>query len=248
VTRIAEWQKAVRDHPDRPPPEQCLVLDRLALRLDWRTGSGSTSSVQLAADADCTDRTVRRATGWARRAGLLDQTRRGHRLGNGQRAASEWQLVIPQTQPDTTDRLTASQPDTTDLLIGGSTGQRGRLNRTAGPSQPDTGAPPSRPTTSRPTPSRAGARDAASLIIRAAYPDATDDEIKIIIEDKTSSGARSAAAVLAYEADHGTLRLPCDRDGIDRHSNACRDGDSSRCAYADGWCACRCHVEQAATR
>jgi hypothetical protein len=65
--------------------------------------------------------------------------------------------------------------------------------------------------------------------------------MKIIIEDKANSGARSVAAVLAYEADHGELRLPCDRDGIDRHSEACRDGDSSRCAY--DWCACRCHTE-----
>jgi hypothetical protein len=80
-------------------------------------------------------------------------------------------------------------------------------------------------------------------IIRAAYPDATDDEIEIITEDRASHGARNLAAVLAHEVRLGTLRLPCDRDGIDRHSEACRDGASSRCAYADGWCDCRCHTE-----
>lgn len=78
-------------------------------------------------------------------------------------------------------------------------------------------------------------------IIRAAYPDATDDEIETIVKDRISNGARSAEAVLAYEARQGILRLPCDRGGLGRHSGACRDGDSGLCG-AD-WCSCRCHTE-----
>jgi hypothetical protein len=78
-------------------------------------------------------------------------------------------------------------------------------------------------------------------IIRAAYPDATDDEIDKITQDKISHGARSAEAVLSHEARAGTLALPCDRDGPGRHSNACRDGNSGGCTVS--WCACRCHTE-----
>ena len=83
-------------------------------------------------------------------------------------------------------------------------------------------------------------------IIRAAYADATDDEIKFITEDRISHGARNLAAVLTHEAREHTLRLPCDRDGPDRHSNACRDGDPSECGM--DWCTCRCHTEPAGPR
>jgi hypothetical protein len=114
---------AVRDHPDRPPTAQRHALTMLALRLNWKTGSGYVSTGQLAQDSDAEERTIRRATKWARDAGLLTMTRRGHRLGNGQIAASEWQL----SQPDTGDLLTQSQPDNGRI----STGQRHNLNRTA---------------------------------------------------------------------------------------------------------------------
>src|SRR5947207_1915931 len=95
----------------------------LALRMDWQTGRGFAATKQLMADASARDSTVRRSTKWARDNELLLQTRRGHRLGNGQVAASEWQL----TQPVTPDRLT-SQPVNGD----GSTVQQGHLNRSAG--------------------------------------------------------------------------------------------------------------------
>lgn len=168
MTRIAEWQKAVRDCPDRPPPEQRLVLDCLALRLDWKTGCGSASSAQLAADAGCAVRTVWRATGWAREAGLLIQSRRGHHTGNGQRVASEWRLAIPPPQPATADRLAASQPATADRLAGVSTCQPGGPNLPAEPSQPASGAPPSRPRSSRPRSS--AARSRAPARTRASEP------------------------------------------------------------------------------
>jgi hypothetical protein len=117
---IESWLTAVRDHPERPAAHQCHVLTMLALRMDWKTGCGFASTGQLVADAEAAERTVRRATSWARRSALLLQTRRGHRLGNGQVAASEWQL----TQPATPDLLT-SQPANGAT----STGQSGHLNR-----------------------------------------------------------------------------------------------------------------------
>jgi hypothetical protein len=83
----------------------------------------------------------------------------------------------------------------------------------------------------------------AAAIIRTAYPDATDDEIKIIIEDLIRNGARSVERVLAHEIEQGTLRLPCDRDPDTRHTSACRSGDSAKCAH--DWCECRCHAEPA---
>ena len=80
-------------------------------------------------------------------------------------------------------------------------------------------------------------------IIRAAFPDATDDEIEILTKDKIGNGARSLRAVLRHEIGEGTLRLPCDRDGTRRHSEACRVGDSRGCGM--NLCACRCHIEPA---
>jgi hypothetical protein len=77
--------KAVRDHPDRPPARQRDVLGMLVLRLDWRTGEGAASAAQLAADADCDERTVRRATLWARGTGMLTRTGRGHRIDGERR-------------------------------------------------------------------------------------------------------------------------------------------------------------------
>jgi hypothetical protein len=121
---IERWLKTIRDHPERPPTVQRYVLAMLALRLDWKTGAGYVSTFQLVADSDVSESTIRRATSWARDVGLLLQTRRGHRLGNGQVAASEWKL----TQPVTVDLLT-SQPVNGQI----STGQQSHLNRSSQP-------------------------------------------------------------------------------------------------------------------
>lgn len=118
---------------------QCHVLVMLALRMDWSTGTGYASAAQLEADAQCEERTVRRATSWARAAQLLVRTRRGHYISAGRVAASEWQLSTPKTQPDTADPL--EKP----------TGLSSRPNRTTEPSQPDYSTAPSRPRTSRPS-------------------------------------------------------------------------------------------------
>lgn len=105
---MERWLVAIRDDPRRPPSRQVHVLAMLALRMNWETGSGFASGQQLAADADADERTVRRATRWAREAGYVMQTRRGHRMGNGGVVASEWKL----SQPDTPVLLSpAAQPD-----------------------------------------------------------------------------------------------------------------------------------------
>jgi hypothetical protein len=77
-------------------------------------------------------------------------------------------------------------------------------------------------------------------IIRAVYPDATDDEIEVIVEDRRRHGARNVAAVLATEAREGRLRRPCNRNGPGAFSQACRGGDGSECVWS--WCGCRCHT------
>lgn len=147
--RPLPWMKAVRDHPQRPPSAQRDVLFCLALRLDWKTGEGFASTGQLAADADVDERTVRRATGWARKAAMLVQKRRGHRTGDGGTLASEWRLTMP-------------QPDTGDLLSETSTGQSADLNRTEDAPQPDTATPPSGTSSSRTSSSARGADATAS--------------------------------------------------------------------------------------
>jgi hypothetical protein len=138
VPPVPEWLTAIRDHPDRPPLAQRMVLESLALRLTWKTGTGYASVTQLAADAgDVGQRTVRRATSWARQHRLARVANRGHRLGDGSVKATEWVLLQPSLQV------------TGDLLTDGSTGH-GRPVETAstgqsGASQPDSRTPPSFP-------------------------------------------------------------------------------------------------------
>jgi hypothetical protein len=152
---------AVRDHPERPSLAQCHVLDRLALRMDWQTGSGFASVSQLAADAGCAERNVRNAITWARNHDLLTRTRRGHRRGDGTAIASEWCLTLPVN--DTFSTGTGMPVETI------STGTNGHLNRHGEPSQPARTAPPSRTSSSR-TSSSARRRD------RAESADAGADE------------------------------------------------------------------------
>lgn len=138
---------AVRDHPERPPALQRHVLHSLALRLDWQTGCGFASGAQLAADADCEQRTVKRATSWARGAQLLVQTRRGHYVSAECKVSSEWRLCLPAEQ---------TQGDSGDLLAGKPRGQSTGPKVTADPTQGDSSTPPSRPRSSRPRTSARG--------------------------------------------------------------------------------------------
>ena len=65
---------------------QCHVLTMLALRMDWHTGRGFASMQQLSADSAANERTVRRATSWARGDGYLVQVKRGHYISAGRKA------------------------------------------------------------------------------------------------------------------------------------------------------------------
>jgi hypothetical protein len=95
VTRAA-WLRQLQEHPDRPRGRQRRQLDALlalADQLDAKTGKGNVSVLELAKIAGVSERTVKRSLGWARGAGLLERTSRGHRLGDGQTSASEWRLA-----------------------------------------------------------------------------------------------------------------------------------------------------------
>jgi hypothetical protein len=93
---LSAWLTAIRDHPQRPPAGQVVVLTMLALRIGWPAGQGSVSAAGLAADADASEATVSRALAWAQSAGLLVQVTRGRRLGDGTVSASQWRLTLPQ--------------------------------------------------------------------------------------------------------------------------------------------------------
>jgi hypothetical protein len=192
VTRPVEWLLAVRDHPQRPPPAQRLVLEAIALRLNWSSGTGFASVEQLMADADASRSTVIRALQWARGDGakLLDQTRRGGRLGNGKIAASEWRLLAP------------SQGVTRDTLRPASRGQKRDLKVSAETSQGVTGDTPSRPSPSRPSTS-----SLSRLRERAAeQTGATEREIELIIKDlRRDPRVRYWPAIFKRELDDGVL-------------------------------------------
>lgn len=102
---IERWLTAIRDHPDRPPTDQCHVLTMLAVRLDWTTGAGFCGIRDLMADARVSKNTVMRATSWARDQHFLIRTRRGHYINAQTTIASQWQL----TQGPPTETLAQSQ-------------------------------------------------------------------------------------------------------------------------------------------
>jgi hypothetical protein len=83
-----------------------------------------------------------------------------------------------------------------------------------------------------------------SHIIRSAFPDATEGEIRAIVKSIKSEGVRSVFGVLRYRIGEGTVRLPCDEGGPGRHGPACSDGYGADSCTWD-WCECRCHVKVA---
>lgn len=155
MTRPLEWMAAVRDHPERPSEVKRLVLWALALRLDWQTGCGYASVTQLAADADCQQRTVKYATKWGRDHELLVQARRGHRLGDGTVRASEWRLRLPVSTGTGMHVETVSRGTDSNLKVHPDASQGAPSNH------------PSRPRSSRP---RSSADDAGAKAPRAPQP------------------------------------------------------------------------------
>jgi hypothetical protein len=102
------------------------VLHNLALRMN-AGGAGFASVRQLAIDSGVHERTVKRHLAWARDAGFLVQTRRGHRIDDSTVIASEYRLTDP------------TQGDTGVTLGWGPRGQTGRPKVTDGATQGDTG-------------------------------------------------------------------------------------------------------------
>jgi hypothetical protein len=182
--RILLWQKAVRDAPDRPPPMQRLVLDSLTLRVDWQTGKGFASAAALAGDADVGERTVRRATAWARGRGLLVMEKRGHRLTDEAAKATEWLLRLP-PQPATGGRLEDAPTGHGRPVGEAQPAKRGHPNRPIEASQPVSPAPPSRPITSRPSTSPArAARDPRTLLLGLGADERLTEHITGWLDDR----------------------------------------------------------------
>jgi hypothetical protein len=97
VTRDT-WKCQLQDHPDCPQGRgQLAVLTALADQLNARTGQGAGSVHELAKAAGVSDRTAKRALVWAKTAGLLEQTKRGHHLWDGTGAPSRWRLLAART-------------------------------------------------------------------------------------------------------------------------------------------------------
>jgi hypothetical protein len=207
MTRPLKWMTAVRDHPDRPAAMQCHVLDRLALRMDWQTGCGAASAAQLAADADCDERTVQRATKWGRDHDMLKQTRRGHRIDAERAMASEWRLTLP-GQPDTGDGLASKPTGQGRRVDRDPTRQNRRPNPTEPPTQPDTTTPPSRTRSSRPSPSARGdGADAPRPPREPQNPAAADagdhaEPKPRATPEQAAAGAAAARAAIAATSRH----------------------------------------------
>lgn len=265
------WLAALRDHPERPPVTQRMVLYCLAQRMDWSTGCGFASTAQLAGDADCSPPTVKRATGWGRTAGMLVQTRRGHRLGDGRTSASEWRLRLPVDN--------SSQGVTGETLNEISTAQPGSLNGSAGASQGLTPEPPSRPVNhldlssslSEPNGERETdisdddeEKDPDFGLLAAAVPgaDARDIEDAVTaLQIKHFHGEiRSVRAYLKTVIANGDAAALVSEAAAERYRtemDITRDGDpfggnagpvASSCHSGDhgqclwSWCTCRCHA------
>jgi hypothetical protein len=197
------WMTAVRDHPERPAATQVHVLFALALRMDWSTGQGFASTGQLASDAQCEERTVRRATGWARKAEMLVQSRRGHRLGNGKVIASEWCLAMP-----VDNHVSTGQGRPVEKI---STGQGSNLNRTGDASQPDCSTPPSELSSSETSSSLSASASASGQDERETDFDVDEREPDFELLAAAVPGAderdiENAITNLQMEQFHGRIR------------------------------------------
>jgi hypothetical protein len=98
------WVRQLQEHPDRPQGRQhrqLEVLLALAGKLDPKSGEGNVSVQELAELTGISQRTAKRSLSWARGAGLLEQTSRGRRRGDGTTSASAWRLLgAPEPQGD----------------------------------------------------------------------------------------------------------------------------------------------------
>jgi hypothetical protein len=189
------WQKELRACPDRPRGRQRRQFDALlalSALLDWPTGMGFASEIQVARDADVGERTVRRAITWARRHGWLHQARRGHGhkadVGYAESTASKWVLLLPEQQANS-----AEQPANSSEQQANSAEQpaitTGRLSES---------------TPSESTPPGAAVSEAAQVLLDRT--DATPEEAEAIADAKQAEpGVVSAYAIFRSKSD-GALK------------------------------------------
>jgi hypothetical protein len=236
---IEPWLAAIRDFPEQPTAAEFRVLTMLAIRLTWKTMEGSASTADLVSDASASAAVVERATAWARTHGFLEQTRRGHRLDDGRVVKSCWRLIVP--QPIATEGLgdlstAETQPIATEGL--------GPPNPSVAETQPIATEGLSsfvvRVLDSRVSDHPIGGRRHPDWLA-SELRGMDDDEIdSVLARIRTDHGARTLGYIRRMAANGDLARyLACDRDGPDRHSDACRSGDSRSCKAS--WCGCRCH-------
>jgi len=140
--RLVYWLAALYDVPGLTADRRDILVCLATRHLDFGTGAGYCSVATLSTVLGCHEQTVRRALETARTAGLIERTKRGHRLGNGKPIASEWQIIYP-PQGVTRDPLrSASTVHGSTVEAGVSTVHGGDLNRARGQSQPCSGIPP----------------------------------------------------------------------------------------------------------
>ena len=207
VTRPLKWMAAVRDHPGRPSPMQCHVLNCLALRMDWQTGAGFASTGTLATDAAAGNApSGTRPPGRAR-------PRCSRRPGavTGSATAGRW------GRNGSSGCQTSTGTQVPDEPI--STGTEGGLNRHGEASQPARTAPPSRTSSSRTSSSARGRASAEGA--RAGAP-------------HTPARTRRCAMCRSGDHDHcdemtvggiGGCQCPC----IDGCCEPCSAGDHGHC-------------------
>src|SRR5262249_62324911 len=129
--------------------------------------------------------------------GLLARTHQGRHVGRGRHSrASEWQTLVP-PQPVILGPAQDAAGDHGEPLrefAGDHTGFAGDHTGFA----VDHGEPPSKSSTSKSSTSKRGRGPAD--IVRAAYPDATDDEIDKSSQANNNHGAPNLPPSRAHEA------------------------------------------------
>ena len=130
--RLVYWIAEVHKHPALTPAHRDILTYMAVMKLNFGTGAGYCSVRTLAEERGWHEATVKRALQLARAEEpvLLQRTRRGRRVSDEVKLASEWQLIYPPIP-------TAHQDD-----VGIPTAQRANPNVAESRSQQRTGAPP----------------------------------------------------------------------------------------------------------
>lgn len=93
--RLVYWIKAVTSHPDFTDGQKLVLITLATDCLDFSTGAGYCSVKTLRERTGKGRTVVIGALELARKAGLIEQTKRGHRLTDNSKIASEWQVIYP---------------------------------------------------------------------------------------------------------------------------------------------------------